>query len=195
MTTDVAPPDRFAAKRAQLLGALRGRVLEVGGGSGPSLEHYEPAVRLVFTEPGLLDLEAAQSRETRPDSADFAQALLPALPFAGASFDAVVVMRVLCSVPDLAEAVAELRRVLRPGGTLVFMEHVRSPNRVLGLGQRVIARPWRRYWGCWPHRDVVGALGEAGFSVEWLDRFQWGPPPVRPRVYGVARLAAPGSVE
>ena len=188
MTARTPAPDKFAARRARLLGALRGRVLEVGGGSGPSLEHYDCSIDLVFTEPGVLDLEAAVARPVVPAGAQFAQALLPNLPFGDVSFDAVVVMRVLCSVPDLAPAIDELRRVLRPGGTLVFMEHVRSPNRLLGLGQRVIARPWRSYWGCWPDRDVARALHEAGFVIEWLDRFEWGPPPVRPRMFGVARL-------
>lgn len=188
MTTDAPPLDRFAAKRAKLLGGLPGRVLEVGGGNGPSLDHYAADVQLMFTEPGLLDLETARGRRKKPGDAEFTQALLPRLPFRDGTFDAVVAMRVLCSVPDLGEAVTEVRRVLRPGGTLVFMEHGRSSNAILGLGQRLIARPWRRYWGCWPHRDVVSALEEAGFVIDWLDRFQWGPPPVRPRVYGVARL-------
>ena len=182
--------DRFAAKRARLLSTLHGDVLEIGGGNGHSLKHYPRDVRLAFSEPDRETLEHAAGRETAPPNTTFLRLVLPHLPFPDRQFDAVVEMRVLCSVPDLDEAIAEIRRVLKPGATLIFMEHGRSPNLAWALVQHVIARPWRRYWGCWPHRDAPAALRKAGFTVEWLERFGYGPPPVRPRVYGMARLPA-----
>jgi SAM-dependent methyltransferase len=188
VTEAAAPPDRFAAMRARLLSRVAGDVLEIGGGTGPSLEYYPGSVRLAFTEPDAGVLEEAAARNETPADTTFARAALPDLPFSDAVFDAVVEMRVLCSVGDAARAIDEIRRVLRPGGTLVFMEHGRSANPVWGLGQDLIAMPWRWYWGCWPNRDTPKLLKRAGFAIEWLERFGWGPPPVRPRVYGIARL-------
>jgi SAM-dependent methyltransferase len=182
-------PDLFPEKRERLLAGLAGDVLEIGGGNGYSLVHYPPGIRLVFTEPGPIALSEASARVARPVRTDFALAGLPKLPFDASSFDAAVVMRVLCSVDRPGEALAEVRRVLRPGGRLVFMEHVRSPKRFYGLAQDVVARPWRMYWKCWANRDAPRLFEQAGFAVEWVERFDHGPWPVRPRVFGVARLA------
>jgi SAM-dependent methyltransferase len=188
MPESSATGDRFAVMRAKLLAPLTGDVLEIGGGDGPSLQHYSRGIRLTFTEPHADAFDEAVRSEEAPADTEFVRAGLPHLPFHNAAFDAVVEMRVLCSVPDAAGAIAEIRRLLRPGGTFVFMDHVRSPNPVLGLGQDVIAWPWTKYWGCRPNVDTVRIVERAGFAIEWLDRFGWGPPPVRPRVYGVAKL-------
>ncbi len=182
--------DIFAEKRSRLLREAGGDVLEVGGGTGLSLAHYPTGVRLTFTEPGPLALaEAVGSLEAPPGTA-FMLGGLPLLPFADRSFDVVVVFRVLCSVPEPAAALAEVRRVLRPGGKVLFMEHSRSPRFFYGLWQDLIARPWHLYWRCWANRDVPRLLRRAGFEIDRMQWFGFGPPPVHPRVYGIARLPA-----
>jgi SAM-dependent methyltransferase len=112
------------------------------------------------------------------------------LPFPDAAFDTVVASLVECTVPDLAQTLAEARRVLRPGGTLRFYQHVRADDPRLARWQDRLERPWG--WvagGCHPNRDVMAAIAAAGFHVLELERFdfQLMPPLVRPHVLGVAR--------
>src|SRR5262245_47188355 len=170
-----ARPDPVARElRARLLAGLRGRVLEVGSGDGRSFEHYPPEVEHVrAVEP---DPNARAAAEPR------AQAAAPAIEVVAGvaapleaedeSFDAAVVMGLLCSVPDPAAALAELRRVVRPGGELRFWEHVRSRNAVFRAAQRSADR---LFWtaslgGCETTRDTEGAIRAAGFGVEWIER-------------------------
>src|SRR5262245_41304794 len=114
-------------RRARLLGNLEGDVLEVGAGTGLNLEHYPQGARLVLAEPDphmrqfLLERLADSDRE-----ASVVEATAEDLPFADQSFDAVVSTLVLCSVSSLPEALAEIRRVLRPHGTMLLIEHVRG---------------------------------------------------------------------
>ena len=83
---------------------------------------------------------------------------------------------VLCTVPDLADALAEMRRVLKPGGALRFYEHVRSTHRVVAFGEDLIAPLWSRLaGGCHPNRDAVSAIAAAGFDVTSADRFGFSP--------------------
>jgi SAM-dependent methyltransferase len=111
----------------------------------------------------------------------------------------VVASLVLCTVADLERALAETRRVLRPGGMLRFYEHVRAADPRLARWQDRLERPWG--WvagGCHPNRDVVAAIVAAGFGVLELDRFDFQimPPLVRPHVLGVAeRPTRPASTE
>ena len=160
--------------RARLLSGLRGRVLEVGSGDGRSFEHYPPEVEHVrAVEP---DATARAAAEPRARSAavpiDVVAGVAVPLDAADESFDAAVVMGVLCSVPDPAAALAELRRVLRPGGELRFWEHVRSRN----AGFRALQRGLDRlFWtaslgGCETTRDTEAAIRAAGFRVESIER-------------------------
>jgi len=113
----------MAAQRRALLTGVSGRVLEVGAGTGLNLPFYDAGADVVLTEP-----DAAMRARLRRRGAEVVDAPAEALPFADASFDAVVSTMVLCTCADPIGAIGELRRVLRPGGRLLFIEHVRADD-------------------------------------------------------------------
>ncbi len=183
----------LGAWRAELLGALEGSVLEVGAGTGANLPHYPAGLaRLVLAEPDrhmrrlLLRRVAGQDRPV-----EVIDAPVERLPFPGATFDAVVVTLVLCSVARLDTALREIRRVLKPGGRLVFMEHVAATDRPRRLAwQRLLEPFWLRISGnCHLTRRTDEAIRAAGFELERLTResMRKALPWVRPSVRGVAR--------
>jgi SAM-dependent methyltransferase len=160
--------------RRRLLAGLRGRVIEVGAGDGRSFEHYPPRVTdLLAVEP---DAEARAAARERACSAsipiDVVDGVAEALPAADGSFDAAVIMGVLCSVGDPAAALRELRRVVKPGGELRFWEHVRSKHILFRLVQHSIDRLFwtRSLGGCETTRDTEAAIRAAGFEIVALDR-------------------------
>ncbi len=159
--------------RAQLLAGLTGDVLELGAGTGLNLARYPTAVgRLVLVEPDRhrrTKLVARVDEVAPPFPVEVVDAGAERLPFDDATFDAVVSTLVLCSVPYPAAAVAEARRVLRPGGRLVFLEHVLAdadkPRR--RAWQRRIEPLWKRAaGGCHLTRDTLAVIEAAGFEVE-----------------------------
>jgi SAM-dependent methyltransferase len=160
--------------RRQTLAGLRGRVIEVGSGDGRSFEHYPPEVEHVLAvEPDPTARAAAVARaEAAEVPIEVVDGVAGALPADKGAFDAAVVMGVLCSVPDPSAALAELRRVLVPGGELRFWEHVRSQNAAFRLVQRAFdALFWTRaLGGCETTRDTESAIKAAGFQIERLDR-------------------------
>jgi ubiquinone/menaquinone biosynthesis C-methylase UbiE len=195
--------DRFAAKdeergqaelRRELLAGLSGRVIEVGAGNGLNFPHYPATVEeVVAVEPeAYLRARAAEAATAAPAPIRVVDGLAARLPVGDASFDAAVVSGVLCSVPDEGAALAELRRVLRPGGELRFYEHVRGRNRVHARMQDAAALVWPRLMGgCHPNRDTLAAIERSGFRVERCRGFRFPPSarlsPVAPRILGVAR--------
>jgi SAM-dependent methyltransferase len=166
-------------------------VLEIGAGTGRTLPLYRTATRVVALEPGPgTRARAHQAARTAQVAVEVVDGTAEALPFPEAAFDTVVASLVLCTVPDLAQTLAEARRVLRPGGTLRFYQHVRADDPRLARWQDRLERPWG--WlagGCHPNRDVVAAITAAGFRLLELDRFdfQLMSPLVRPHVLGVAQ--------
>jgi SAM-dependent methyltransferase len=168
-------PDPIARElRRRALAGLSGDVIEVGSGDGRSFEHYPAEVRrLLAVEP---DPTARASAAPRARDVPFPIELVggdaAALPAADGSFDAAVVMGLLCSVPDPAAALRELRRVLRPGGELRFWEHVRSGNAAFRGVQRAIDRLFwtRALGGCETTRDTEAAIEAAGFEIVGRDR-------------------------
>lgn len=187
----------FQQWRSDLLAGVSGDVLEVGAGTGNNLAHYRPAVtRLVVTdpEPAMLDRLRPKLDALHPDMpVEVAVASLVDLPFGDGEFDTVVSTLVLCSVPDQAEALAEVARVLRPGGRLVFMEHVAAEGRPDRLKwQRRIEPVWKRVAGnCHLTRHTAEAIAAAGFELAESDvtreSARKATPLVRPTVRGVAR--------
>jgi SAM-dependent methyltransferase len=168
----------MAAHRARLLDGLRGRVVEVGAGNGMNFSHYPPAVtEVVAVEPeAYLRARAEEESARAPVPVRVVDGTASSLPLAGASVDAGVASLVLCSVADQAAALAELRRVIRPGGELRFYEHVADDDPRLARWQRRVDPLWTRIaGGCHLTRDTEAAIAAAGFVVERSERFLFEP--------------------
>lgn len=180
-------------RRRALLARARGRVLEIGAGTGLNVPLYPPGLdALVLTEPeeGMARrLERRVARE-RPD-ARVVRAGAEALPVADASFDVVVSTMVLCTVPDPEAAVAEVRRVLRPGGALLFIEHVRADDGALARRQDRLAGPWAAFAsGCRCDRRTLDLLARTlALAPPARDEWRGMPRIVRPLACGVALRA------
>jgi ubiquinone/menaquinone biosynthesis C-methylase UbiE len=194
-TAEKAEGKGGAELRRRMLEGLTGRVIEVGAGSGISFRHYPPTVtELLAVEPEPdLRAESTLAARTAPIAVRVVDGDARHLPAADASMDAGVVSGLLCSVPDQAQALAELARVIRPGGELRFFEHVRARNPRLARLQRALdATIWpRAFGGCHPARDTEAAIRAAGFDLGPYERFAFHPTlidvVVTPRILGVAR--------
>jgi ubiquinone/menaquinone biosynthesis C-methylase UbiE len=161
------------AHRAALLARADGRVLEIGAGTGLNLPHYPPAAELTLTEPvaPMRDRLARRARATGRAVA-VVDATAEALPFDDATFDVVVSTLVLCTVDDPDGALREIRRVLRPGGELVFIEHVRADgSRGRAWWQDRLATPWAAFaGGCRCNRPTSATIGRHFAHVVADDR-------------------------
>jgi SAM-dependent methyltransferase len=181
----------MGSRKRRLLAGLPHRVVEIGPGVGANLRHLPAGAELVALEPNphmhrrlreaarrsgvALDLRAVGAEAT-------------GLPDGGA--DVVISSLVLCSVPDPAAVLAEVRRILRPGGTFRFFEHVVAPRRGLTrVAQRLLRRPWAwTFEGCSCERDLAGAIRAAGFATASIERYRVRTPfvPFAPHIAGVA---------
>jgi ubiquinone/menaquinone biosynthesis C-methylase UbiE len=176
-----------AEHRRRMLEGISGRVAEVGAGHGLNFPHYPPAVtEVIAIEPEPTFRAAAEEAapnapvpvRVRPGTAD-------ALPLEDGSMDAVVASLMLCSVPDQARALAEMKRVLRPDGELRFYEHVVAKKQPLrGFLQFLDgSRIWPKLAaGCHPARDTGAAIEAAGFTMERCERFGFAAGPMQPRI-------------
>ncbi|MFJ5959136.1 class I SAM-dependent methyltransferase [Pseudarthrobacter oxydans] len=169
--------------RRELLAGLHGSVVEIGAGDGSAFALYPPAVtRVLAIEPDddLRSIAAAKAASA-PVPVTVHAGAAEHIPAADASVDAVVSSLVLCSVGEQAPVLAEIRRVLRPGGILAFYEHVRSDNRLFAAVEDLLAPAWQRFaGGCHPNRDTVAAIGEAGFVPVGSRRFNFAVLPLSP---------------
>ena len=165
----------LADRRAQLLARARGEVLEIGAGTGLNLARYPAtAARVVLAEP---DPHMAKRLRDRVDAdpppfpLEVISAQAEELPFADDSFDTVVSTLVLCTVSSPERAAAEIRRVLRPGGELLLIEHVRDPDSPrLARAQDLLERPWGWVAGsCHPNRETRATLAAAGFDTSEIE--------------------------
>jgi ubiquinone/menaquinone biosynthesis C-methylase UbiE len=180
--------------RRRLLGGLTGRVIEVGAGSGLNFALYPDSVEhVVAVEPEpLLRHAALEAAAEAHVSVEVVDGVAGRLPAEDESCDAGVASLVLCSVPDQEQALAELRRVIRPAGELRFYEHVVAERRLAaGLQRLADATLWPRVaGGCHLARDTGKAIADAGFVVASEDRFSFTPgapvPPI-PHILGTAR--------
>ncbi|HEX7659655.1 MAG TPA: methyltransferase domain-containing protein [Pseudonocardiaceae bacterium] len=165
-----------AVRRDQLLAGLTGRVVEIGAGSGTNFAHYPDTVTgVVAVEPEpYLRTWAEAAAERAPVPVSVVDGTADALPLTPASVDAGVVSLVLCSVPDQAAALAELFRVIRPGGELRFLEHVASDDPRWARRQRRLDPIWSAVsGGCHITRHTGESIEAAGFVVETRDEFQF----------------------
>lgn len=178
----VAPMERtvLGPIRSDLVAHLTGTVLDVGAGTGANLRYFRDAATVVAAEPDPAmrrRLTARLHEATVP--VELSDAGAEDLPFPDASFDAVVFTLVLCTVGDPGRAIAEARRVLRPGGTLVALEHVRGHGRHARRQERLDPLWTRVMAGCHLDRDTGAAIRSAGFDQGHEERFtvppSWSP--------------------
>jgi ubiquinone/menaquinone biosynthesis C-methylase UbiE len=165
----------FAGGRQWVCSRARSDVLEIAIGTGLNLAHYPTDIRLVGIDisPEMLTL-ARRRAEQLDREVELHLADAQALPFPDASFDTVVFTLSLCTIPDDRAAIAEARRVLRPGGLLLLLEHVRSPNVVVRLGQRLLEPLTLRLEGDHQLREPHDHLAAEDFTIETLQRSKWG---------------------
>ncbi|MXO72310.1 class I SAM-dependent methyltransferase [Alteraurantiacibacter buctensis] len=176
--------------RRKVVPLARGAVFEIGCGGGFNQQLYDPQAVSSFAgldpNPALLDAARARAAE-KGWAADIRQGAAEAIPFADASFDTVVCTYTLCSVDDQARALAEMRRVLKPGGALLYLEHGRAPDAGPRKWQQRIEPAWKKLMGnCHLTREVGGAIAPAGFTLHpagqdyfagaprWASWMEWG---------------------
>lgn len=184
----------LAQRRHDLLSTLSGCVVEIGAGTGTNFAYYPEAVDQVVAfepEPYLRKI-AEDTAAAAPTPVQVLDAPAEQLPVEDESFDAAIASLVLCSVADPARAIAELFRVIRPGGRLAFNEHVRSASpRVARVQMTVDRLGWPHVsGGCHLGRDTEGLLLAAGFQIESIERYDFRIPPLdppKPHIIGLAR--------
>jgi ubiquinone/menaquinone biosynthesis C-methylase UbiE len=180
--------------RRETLAEARGRTIDIGSGTGANIGLYPEAVtELVFAEPDphMIRRLRPRVREAGLD-AEVVEAPAERLPFEDSSFDTAVYTLVLCTVPDPAAALAETARILKPGGRLLFVEHVRAEDPSLARWQDRLEGPWRFFAdGCHCNRDTAATIEASGFTLEGVseDELPKAPPLVRPVVRGSAHLS------
>jgi ubiquinone/menaquinone biosynthesis C-methylase UbiE len=182
----------FADGRQWACSQTRGEVLEIAVGTGRNLAHYPAGARLTGIE--LSDEMLAIARRRATDlgiDADLRRGDAQALEFADDSFDTVVITLALCTIPDDRGAVREVRRVLRPGGRLVLLEHVRSPAAPVRAVQRLLDPLSVRFEADHLVRDPLDYLAAEGFEIEAVQRLKWG---IVERVTARKPAAAPHEV-
>jgi SAM-dependent methyltransferase len=178
-----------AARKRKLFDGLRGDIMEIGPGAGPNLGYYPKDCRWVGVEPNPFMhpyLRQAAARAGLP--IDIRNIEAERLPASDSSIDTVVSTLVLCSVRDPEQVLREIHRILKPGGRLLFLEHVAAPEgTLLRRVQRFIRPIWKRLAdGCHPDRETGAAIERAGFSVVEMEHFRLPLGPVGTQISGYA---------
>jgi len=177
--------------RERVIGAAEGRVLEIGVGSGMNLPFYRRSVREVLAlepAPRLLTM-ARSASHTSSMPVSFLEASAEAIPLDQHSVDTIVTTWTLCSIPQAATALAEMRRVLRPGGKLLFVEHGRAPDAIVRWWQDRLTPVWRSIsGGCHLNRPIQAMIEGAGFRIDRIETgYMPGPKPMTFMYEGSAR--------
>lgn len=183
--------------RRQVVPLARGAVFELGCGGGFNQQHYDAGAVTSFSgiDPNgsLLDAARGRARERGWD-ADIREGVGEAIPFGDGSFDTVVCTYTLCSVQDPEKVLAEMRRVLKPRGRLLFLEHGKAPDPGPARWQRRIEPVWKHLAGnCHLTRDIGGSIRKSGFEIEPIGQsyFDKAPRWAGWMEWGVARRAGP----
>jgi len=181
-------------QRRKVVPLARGRVLEIGIGTGLNLEHYDKAriEKVVGLDPGLQMHRLARKRVTRAGIAvELVGLSAEQIPFDAGAFDTVVVTYSLCTIPDPVAALKEMRRVLKPGGVLLFCEHGIAPDASVRRWQDRLTPLWSKMsGGCHLNRDIPGLLAQAGFRSDDMETMYLpGPRPLTFNYWGTARAA------
>jgi ubiquinone/menaquinone biosynthesis C-methylase UbiE len=157
--------------RERVIGAAEGRVLEIGIGSGRNLPLYRPPVRELLALEPAPELIAMAREALHPGTpVNFIEASAEAIPLDDRSIDTVVTTWTLCSIPDAAMALTEMRRVLRPGGKLLFVEHGMAPDRNVRRWQDWLTPAWKCIsGGCHLNRPISTMIEAAGFRIDRVD--------------------------
>lgn len=184
-----AKPIRY--QRRKVVPQATGRVLEIGIGSGLNLPFYDPAKveRLWGLEPAdEIRRMAARAAHGAPFPVELIGAPGEAIPLDDASVDTVVTTYTLCTIPDAVGALREMRRVLKPGGRLLFSEHGRAPDAAVRRWQTRLTPLWQRIGGgCRLDRDIPDLLRQGGFALPWLETmYVPGPRPMTFTYWGAA---------
>ena len=184
-------------RRRTLVAEAYGRVVEIGAGTGLNLAHYPDTVHeLVLTEPELgMRRKLARRLDRHARTARILDAPAERLPLPDASVDTVVSTLVLCTVAEPERALREVARILRPGGQLLFIEHVRASSWLLAACQDTLFLPWRGFaGGCECNRATLELMSACGFTVEADDAVWRGMPTiVHPLTVGRATVTPPAS--
>ena len=181
----------LAAYRARLIPAAQGRVLEIGIGSGLNLLYYGAIVEQVIgldPSPKLLAMAREAGRRTSVPL-ELIENSAETIPLYNRSIDTIVTTWTMCSVPDVQRALGEMRRVLKPGGRLLFVEHGRSPDPGVRRWQDRLTPVWRRVGGgCHLNRAISDLIENAGFQIERIESgYMRGPKPMTFMYEGAAR--------
>jgi ubiquinone/menaquinone biosynthesis C-methylase UbiE len=180
---------QIAEYKRKLLPTLQGDVVEIGPGTGANLSYFAPRVRWVGVEPNpYMHPYLRREAERLGRQIELYEGSAEQLPVVDASADAVVGTLVLCSVDSVEAALAEVRRVLKPGGRFIFIEHVAA---LQGTGRRRLQNLVQPLWtpladGCHPNRETWRAIESAGFTHVELEHFEVASPLVAPHIMGVA---------
>jgi ubiquinone/menaquinone biosynthesis C-methylase UbiE len=182
---------RFLPYRSRVVGAAEGRVLEVGAGSGLNLPFYGPAAREIVALEPAPRLIAMARRAPRGAGlpVSFLEASAETIPLEDGSVDTVVMTWTLCTIPRAAEALGEMRRVLRPAGRLLFVEHGLAPEAGVRRWQNRLTPAWKLLaGGCHLNRAIGAMIEGAGFRIERLETaYMPGPKPMTFIYEGSAR--------
>lgn len=180
-------------RRRETLAAARGRTIDIGAGTGANLRLFPQGVeQVVMAEPDPhMTKRLRRKLEESGSEVELVEAGAERLPFEDSSFDTAIFTLVLCTVPDPAAALAEAARVLKPGGQLLFVEHVRAKDPGVARWQDCLERPWRVFAdGCRCNRDTVANIEASPLTVDSVERGELpkSPPITKPMVWGRATL-------
>jgi ubiquinone/menaquinone biosynthesis C-methylase UbiE len=183
--------EHFEPYRRRAVSAARGRILEIGVGSGLNLPLYEPGTQVVGLDPSTKLLSMArEATADRAQSIELIEGSAESLPLPDHEFDTVVTTWTMCSVANLPRALAEVRRVLKANGKLVFAEHGRAPEASVVRWQNALTPVWKRIGGgCHLNRPIAQMIAAAGFRIDGLKTgYMKGPKPMTFMYEGEAGL-------